>query len=135
MISEDGTALQMRLDITYRKGKILVFGLSGGSFEVVSMAEFMRATRGPACRTLASSLYAYTLIPVAEGAPHIPFFAWCHDSTNATFSSKIAIQVWQYLWQVSIVHQYSGNVQCECVVHVACTGAVEARCPALWPCA
>ena len=106
MISEDGTALQMRLDITYRKGKILVFGLCGGSFEIVSTSEFVRATSGPVCRTLASSLYAYTLIPLVRGAPHIPFFAWCHDSTNKTFSTAIAIRVWQYIWQVSTVHQY-----------------------------
>ena len=105
MISEDGTALQMRIDITYRHNKILVFGLSGGSFEVTTMAEFLRSVGG--VRSLASSLYAYTLIPLVHGAPHIPFFAWCHDSKNSTFSARIAIEVWQYLWQVRVVcNQY-----------------------------
>lgn len=110
-ISEDGTALQMRLDVTYRHGKILLFGLSGGSFEVASMEEFLRATGG--VRSLASSLYAYTLIPAVRGAPFIPFFAWCHDSTGETYSSVIAIRIWQYLWQVSIVTSIVCMV-CEC---------------------
>ena len=102
VISEDGTALQMRIDITYRGGKMIVFGLSGGSFEVVNTQDFLEAVKE---RSLASSLYAYTLIPIVAGAPHVPFFAWCHDSTNETFSSEIAIRIWQFLWQVRFCEQ------------------------------
>jgi hypothetical protein len=97
IVSEDGTAIQMRLDIVERDSKILVFGLSGGSFEVKSLADLkIAATK----RSLASTLYVYTLVPLVRGAPHIPIFAFCHDNSNDTFSTDLVMAIWKYIWQV-----------------------------------
>jgi hypothetical protein len=100
IISEDGTALQVRLDFQARdKGKeVHVFGLCGGSFTVDTMAEFKKAAQE---RKLASILYAYTLVPLARGAPAIPIFAFLHDNTNRTFTPELLEKIWRYLWQVS----------------------------------
>lgn len=98
MLSEDGSALQMRIDITVRDSKIHVFGLCGGSFQVTTLAEFKEAVRK---RPLASTLYAYTLVPLVEGAPHFPLFAIAHDNSSGTFGVELAWKIWQYCWQVS----------------------------------
>ena len=97
LVSEDGTALQMRIDVLLRKNKILVFGLSGCSFEMMTLDDLKAAATK---RRLASTLYAYTLVPLVRGAPHFPLFAWCHDNSAATFGTKIAMDIWQYIWQV-----------------------------------
>lgn len=98
IISEDGTALQMRVDITVKDKTILVFGLNGGSFCVTSVAEFLQTAEE---RSLATTLYAYTLVPLARGAPHIPLFAWCHNNSKLYFNGSLIQDVWRYLWQAS----------------------------------
>lgn len=99
MLSEDGSALQMRIDITVREGLVHVFGLSGCSFTVTTLEELRAAAR---TRPLASTLYAYTLVPLVEGAPHFPLFAFAHDNSNATSDTLLAWKIWRYIWQVTL---------------------------------
>ena len=108
IISEDGTALQMRLDITFRDGLIFVFGLSGGSFTVATVADLQAAAKE---RPLASILYAYSLVPLVRGSPHFPLFAFSHDNSNTTFTPKTARDIWKYMWQVSIMKHSLGSLR------------------------
>ena len=89
--------VQVHIDATEIEGEIVVFGLNGQSVSVTSMDEFrhMQATR-----RLASILYLYTLIPLVRSAHHFPVFAWCHDSSKATFSCAEVLQWWQLFWEV-----------------------------------
>lgn len=102
LLSEDGTALQVRLDAILRGNKdnkhIVLFGLNGGSVVITDVKQFKRVVME---KKVATILYAYTLVPLVRGAPHIPLFFWCHDSTRQTFDAARVLQVWKYLWQVS----------------------------------
>lgn len=95
VISEDGTALQQRLDVMEVDGKVRVFGLSGGSFDVTSLEEVRRAIDE---RPVATTLYAYNLVPLVEGAPDMPLFMIA--TAKGTFTADIAEEVQQYVRQV-----------------------------------
>lgn len=101
LISEDGTALQIRCDVLVQGSKVLLFGLNGGSFVLGSLDEFKQRINED---RLATTMYVYTAVPLVQGAPHFPIFAFAHDGSAQTFDDKLVLQVWQYLWQVC----YSG---------------------------
>ncbi|GAX85104.1 hypothetical protein CEUSTIGMA_g12524.t1, partial [Chlamydomonas eustigma] len=96
LLSEDGSALQMRIDIAVVKGRAHVFGLCGNSFVVDTVQQFRDAARD---LPVATTLYAYTLAPLIEGAPCIPLFAFGHDNSSSTFSTGLAKEIWKYIWQ------------------------------------
>lgn len=99
IIAEDGTALQMRVDIDFNvnKKEIYVFGLCGGSYTISSPGELRQliATVG-----MATTLYVYTVVPIIHGAPHLPLFAFCHDSSANSFTWETVIRVWRFMYQV-----------------------------------
>jgi hypothetical protein len=97
LLSEDGTALQIRLDAVLRGQQIVLFGINGGSVVISSLQQLKEVVKE---RKVASILYAYCIVPLVRGAPYIPLFLFCHDQTNATFNPTRVLQVWQYLWQV-----------------------------------
>lgn len=99
VISEDGTALQARVDIQATRGQVRVFGLCGGSFVVTSVEDLLQQLE---TRPLATIVYAYSLVPLIDGAPSIPLFAITHDNSNATFSTDYLLEVWKYVWKVSM---------------------------------
>ena len=99
IISEDGTALQMRVDIATHNGEYYVFGMGPCSFKVTSKEEFWKSAQK---RPLSSTLYVFTIVPLIKGAPKFPLFAFCHDNTKSTFDSGLCAQLWQYIWQVSL---------------------------------
>ncbi|GAX86165.1 hypothetical protein CEUSTIGMA_g13578.t1 [Chlamydomonas eustigma] len=94
LLSEDGSALQMRIDIAAVKGRPHVFGLCGNSFVVDTVQQFRDAARD---LPVATTLYAYTLVPLIEGAPCIPLFAFGHDNSSSTFSTGLAKEIWKYI--------------------------------------
>ncbi|GAX85923.1 hypothetical protein CEUSTIGMA_g13339.t1 [Chlamydomonas eustigma] len=97
ILSEDGSALQMRVDICSQGGEAHVFGFSGSSMTVKSLQEFTVLARE---RTVASTLYAYTLVPLIDGAPSFPLFSIGHDNgSSSTFSTQLAWSIWMYVWQ------------------------------------
>lgn len=100
LMSEDGSALQTRIDIIERDGKVFVYGLSGGSFAIESVKQLRLAA---AERPLGTTIYVYTLVPLARGAPHMPAFAFVHDNSSETFPSNLPARIWEYIWQVSML--------------------------------
>ncbi|GAX86138.1 hypothetical protein CEUSTIGMA_g13551.t1 [Chlamydomonas eustigma] len=98
ILSEDGSALQMRVyvDICSQGGEAHVFGFSGSSMTVKSLQEFTVMARD---RTVASTLYAYTLVPLIAGAPSFPLFSIGHDGSSSTFRTLLAWSIWMYVWQ------------------------------------
>lgn len=107
IISEDGTASQVRVDVTenWEKRTCFVFGLCGGTYEVSSFREFQQLVRTV---DWATTVYVYTLVPLVKGAPHIPLFAFCHNSSKSSFTAGSVLKNWQYIWQVSkrIFHEH-----------------------------
>ena len=106
IISEDGTALQMRIDITTHNKEVYVFGLGPCSFKVTSEREFWYTAQK---RPLSSTLYVFTIVPLIKGAPKFPLFAFCHDNTKDTFDFELVEKIWCYIWQVkhnSLTIQY-----------------------------
>lgn len=101
LVSEDGTALQIRVDIDYDAGaqQIFVFGLCGGSYMVTSVQQFKDLVRK---RGLATIIYVYTIVPLVGGAPHIPLCAFLHDDSNHSFTTDTVLTCWRYIWQVSL---------------------------------
>ncbi|GAX84874.1 hypothetical protein CEUSTIGMA_g12295.t1 [Chlamydomonas eustigma] len=96
LLAEDGSALQMRIDVTTKDGKAQVFGLCGNNFVVDTVDQFREAARS---RPVATTLYAYTLVPLVDGAPSIPCFAFGHDNSSSTFNTQLAKSIWEYTWQ------------------------------------
>jgi hypothetical protein len=103
IISEDGTASQVRVDVAenWEKRTCLVFGLCGGCYEVSTFQEFQRLVT---CVEWGTTVYVFTLVPLIEGAPHFPLFAYCHNSSKSSFTASSVLKNWQYLWQVSTPH-------------------------------
>lgn len=97
LVTEDATALQMRVDIAEEDGAVYVFGLNGCSFRVNSVREFTNTLKE---RGLASSLHVYAIVPLVAHAPHFPLFAFMHNNSKSFFSADIVRQMWQYMWKV-----------------------------------
>jgi hypothetical protein len=87
------------LDVVEDMSKIYVFGLCGETFQIRSIAHLREAVRK---ENLASILYVYSLVPLVRGAPTFPLCAFCHDSSNRTFSTDTVFKIWKFFWQVSI---------------------------------
>ncbi|GAX86187.1 hypothetical protein CEUSTIGMA_g13600.t1 [Chlamydomonas eustigma] len=124
VLSEDGSALQMRVDICSTGGDAHVFGFSGGSTIVRSVEEFKALARE---RTIASTLYSYTLVPLVDGAPSFPLFSFAHDNSSSTFSTQLAWDLWKYIWQelhrlnIKLIgHTHDGDRRLVNLAHQVC---------------
>lgn len=103
IISEDGTAQQIRADVMEVNGELKVYGFCGQSITVRTAKQFNELVNKESLR-MATTLYVYTLVPLIQGAPHFPLFAISHDNSNATFTPQLIKQIWSWIWQVRCIH-------------------------------
>ena len=98
IVAEDGTAVQMRIDVDYdaAKQEVYVFGVCGGSYIVTTPSELVDLVKRYG---IATTLYVYTVIPVIRGGPHLPLFAFCHDGSSHTFTPQTIVHTWLYMYQ------------------------------------
>ena len=122
LIGEDGSAIVRRLDTILRDGKVLVYGLCGGAHELTSKT--VEAVQGELDEKVranghATTLYAWVLIPVVKGAPHIPLLIACHDNSKRWFDTDKVVEAWKWFWMQCkkqgiqlFGHTYDGDRRC-----------------------
>jgi hypothetical protein len=101
IVAEDSTALQAGVQPEVNGKKCYIYGFCGGAVEVSSVQELMDLAKKTAIGT---SLYVYTLIPMALNAPTIVVGAVVHDSSNDTLSREVIERAWKQLHQASREH-------------------------------
>jgi len=94
LISEDSSAVRCRIDVKLKGGKVLLFGLNNGVYEVSSISQMWELIKS---KNLARGLYIYTLVPLSPHAPHFIIGAMPHDNTAATFNKSIVVRNWGLL--------------------------------------
>ena len=65
VVCEDGTAHAKHVEVVLKKGKILVFGITGGPYEIKAAADILRLV---AQHGLSSTSYVHLLVPQLRGA-------------------------------------------------------------------
>ena len=81
MICEDASAAQPRLDVAYRDGTYVVYGMPPGPVEVDSVEQLREILLK---RGLAKSLYVHIMVPMAPHAAFLPAMATASDNTDAS---------------------------------------------------
>lgn len=101
VLSEDGTALQPRLEACPVNNKVMVYGLNNTAYECSSVEELdnLIATVG-----IGRTVYVYTLVPLVEYAPFIPLAVIVHDNSRVTFDERRVWGWWQALWRGCAEH-------------------------------
>ena len=84
-LSEDGSHCQARIDPVLAGGKVMIYGLCGGVYEIRCMQDLWDLCDK---YKLAYSFYVYTLIPLVEDAPYLPIAVYPNDLSNETFSRQ-----------------------------------------------
>ncbi len=78
-ITEDATAATPCIDVTFRDGKYVVYGLCGGSTTVASVLEL----RDKLLRQgLAKALYLHVLVPMVPHGTYLPVLGLATDGTE-----------------------------------------------------
>ena len=123
IIGEDGSALVTRLDAIKPKEadpdgkeKVLVYGLCGGVRAVESpqqLDELINELKP------ATTLYAWVVIPLVHGAPHLPLIIECHDNTKQHLDTERVVKYWNWFSEqfrkhgIELVgHTYDGDRRC-----------------------
>jgi len=120
LIGEDGSALVKRIDVVKEKAngveRVMAYGANGGPFEVESVEQMADKVRE---KQLATTLYAWVLIPIVEGAPHIPLMVECHNNAKEYITKDKVAENWEWLWRVCekagicvVGHCYDGDKRC-----------------------
>lgn len=102
VLSEDGSALQPRLEALLIDGRVMVYGLNEKAYECTSAAELDALI---AAVGIARTVYIFTLVPLVENAPHIPIAVIVHDNSRATFTERSVWHWWHVLWAGCAQHQ------------------------------
>ena len=79
----------------------LIFGLNGPIVVVKTGEEFKKLVENKEA-SYATLLYVYTLVPVVQGAPYLPLFAFSHDGSKDTFTPALIRTIWRWIIQASL---------------------------------
>lgn len=99
VISEEGSAQQIRADVMEANGFLQVSGFCGPSSTIQTAEEFNKVLHA-STRTMATMLYVYTVASVVQGAPALPLFAISHDNSKHSFTPQLIRLIWTWFWQV-----------------------------------
>ena len=106
LISEDGTAQQIRADVMEVNGELLVYGFNGKTSSVRTAEEFNKMVSSDTLR-MSTTLYVYPLVPLVQGAPWFLLFAISHDNSKHSFTPDMIKQIWSWIWQVKLSKAYA----------------------------
>ena len=95
IICEDATALSKHLDVHIEGGNVMLYGLNLGPHMLTSCRDI-----GPLMlkHGLATSLYVWVLVPLVDGAPHIPLFMEVNDNR---WTADLVWKKWRTIWRLT----------------------------------